>query len=77
MKQDRSSKTQKIVLYTSGPLFALLGLLTAQRAMQTTSQNEALLFALLATLFGTVFFGWIIFVILLVRFRSLDRKDKK
>jgi len=71
------SQSQKTVLIATGPLLALLSFLTGQRAIQATDQNEALLFALLATFFSTVFFGWLIFVGVLLRFRYLDRKNKK
>ncbi len=77
MDQKKTPPKHSVLLYTTGPLAALLGFLTAQRAIITTDQNEALLYALLATFFGTVFFGWLIYIGILLYFRHLDRKDKK
>lgn len=74
MTSKHSSKSGGAVLYASGPLFAVLSILTVQQAVTTTSQNEALLYAVLGTLFGTLFFGWLIYFGVLLYFRAKDRK---
>ena len=62
------------LLYATGPLFAILCFLTAQRAIITQDQNEALLYTLLATFFGTILLGWAMYLGILMYFRIKDKK---